>query len=152
MDVLELIKHDHAQVKALFKEFAALSPSAVAERTRLARKITEELSAHDQAEEATVYGALRERLHGSEEREDRLKVLQAFEEHAAAEELIHKLQSTDPKEDEFLARFAVLRESVEQHIQEEEARVHGIAEATLTPADLEDLGGRFQESKKHALA
>lgn len=152
MDVLTLIKHDHAQVKALFKEFEALSPSAVAARTRLAKKITEELSAHDQAEEATVYGALRERLQGSEEREDRLKVLQAFEEHAAAADLIHKLHATDPKEDDFVARFAVLRESVEQHIKEEEAHVHKIARATLSPADLEDLGSRFQDAKKHAMA
>lgn len=152
MDVLALIRHDHAQVKALFKEFEALSPSAVAARTKLAKKITEELAAHDEAEEASVYSALRERLQGSEEREDRIRVLQAFEEHAAAGELIHKLHSTDPKEDEFPARFAVLRESVEQHIKEEEGHVHRIARATLSPADLEDLGSRFQDAKKHALA
>lgn len=51
-----------------------------------------------------------------------------------------------------MARFAVLRESVEQHIKEEEAHVHKIAQATLTPADLEELGTRFQDAKKHAMA
>lgn len=152
MDVLAIIKRDHAQVKALFKEFEALSPSAVAARAKLAKKITEELAAHDQAEEATVYGALRERLRGSEDREDRIKVLQAFEEHAAADELIHKLRATDPKEDDFIARFAVLRESVEQHIKEEEGHVHKIARATLGPPELEELGSRFQDAKKHVMA
>lgn len=144
-DVLELIRRDHAHVKELLREFDALGVDATVSRAKLGKKIVEELVAHDRAEEATVYGVLRER---ARERGERIAILQAYAEHEAAEDLVHKLLSTDPKDDDFVAKFAVLRHGVERHIKEEEGRVHPIARSQIPPDELEELGTRFEEAKK----
>lgn len=144
-DVLTRIRRDHVRVKELFKEFDGFGPQASATRIKLARRIIEQLAVHDRAEEATLYRLLRSR---AAEREARLAVLEALEQHALADELIRKLLSTDPMEDEFDAKFTILEQSVEQHIKEEEARVHPVARMLLRPEELDDLGARFEEAKK----
>lgn len=146
MDILGLIKRDHAEVKAMFKEFDGLSPSAKATRGKLGKKIMEELLAHDRAEEETLYSLLRERVRGAEER---IKVLEAFEEHGLASDLIGKLEETDAKDEGFIAKMDVLRESVEHHIKDEEGVVHKIARAVLDKEELNELAPRFEEAKKH---
>jgi hemerythrin-like domain-containing protein len=152
MDVLALITLDHTHVKSMFEQLDGLDDDAKVPRTNLIKTILEQLTAHDRAEGKTLYAVLQKRLSGDDEREERLKVLQAAEEHALAEELIQKLESTDPLKEEFIAKFAVLRANVEHHINAEEEQVHPIARSTLEMSELNDLGERFQDAKKHAMA
>lgn len=149
MDILALIKKDHAEVKALFKEFEEMSEGAKASRAKLAKKITEELHAHDQAEEATLYGMIRER---AREHEERIKVLEGYEEHAMAADMIGKIDQTDPKDETYVAKMDVLREAVEHHIKEEEGQIHKIARKLLSKEELDELGPRFEAAKQKQMA
>jgi len=149
VDVLTLIKRDHAEVKAMFKEFAGLSNNAKSSRTKLAKKIIEALVAHNRAEEETAYAAVRERVKSAD---DRIKVLEGYEEHGVANDLIAKIEVTDLKDDNFVARMDVLRESVEHHIKEEESVIHKIARSVLDKEELNELGARFEEAKQQVPA
>jgi len=145
VDILGVIKRDHNEVKALFKEYESLGPNAKASRAKLAKKIMEELVKHDEAEEQTLYALLKERARGSEER---IKILEAFEEHTMASELIAKLKKLETPDEEFMAKFQVLIESVQHHIKDEEGNVHKIAREELDKDELNELAPKFEEAKK----
>jgi hemerythrin-like domain-containing protein len=145
VDILGLIKRDHNEVKALFKEFEGLGPNAKVSRTKLAKKIMDELVKHDKAEEQTLYSMLKERLSDSDER---VKLLEAYTEHEMASALIGKLHAIDDAGDEeFTAKFQVLHEAVAHHIKEEEGNVHKIAREVLEKDELNDLGPKFERAK-----
>ena len=145
MDILGLIKRDHDEVKALFKEFEGLGPNAHVTRAKLAKKIMDSLVKHDEAEEQTLYDLLKER---TEETDERVKLFEAYTEHEMASDLIKKLQGMDPASEEFVAKFQVLHEAVEHHIKEEEGDVHKIARDVLDKGELNELGPEFERAKE----
>jgi hemerythrin superfamily protein len=145
VDILGVIKREHNEVKGLFKEYEALGPRAKAMRTKLTQKIMNELVAHDEAEEKTLYTRLKQR---ARESADRIMVLEAYTEHSMASELISKLQRMDAADEEFIAMFEVLHESIERHIKDEEGHVHKIAKALLEKDELDELALQFEEAKK----
>lgn len=126
-----------------------MSNNAKSSRTKLAKKIIEALAAHTQAEEETAYAAIRERVRNTE---NRIKVLEGFEEHGVANDLIAKIEETDLKDESFVAKMDVLRESVEHHIKEEEGVIHKIARTVLDKEELNDLGARFEAAKQQVPA
>lgn len=148
MDILQLIKRDHEDVKALFKEFAATSDRAKSTRAKLASKIIDQLDLHTRVEEDVFYSTLRERLKSGTQ--ERTKVLEGFEEHAAARDVMGKIEDTDPKDETYVAKMEVLRENVEHHVKEEESVIWKIAKTLLSKEELTELGQRFQESKARA--
>jgi hemerythrin superfamily protein len=149
LDVLTLIKNDHAEVKALFDEFQGLGVRANSSREKLAKKIMGQLVAHDNAEEQVVYAPTRDRVR---EAEDRTKVLEAFEEHAVASEMIEKLKKLDPGDETFLAKMDVLIEAVRHHIKEEESHVHKIVRSVFESDELTAMASQFEDAKKRELA
>ncbi len=116
MDPIQLIKQDHRTVKALFRAFDRADRRA--EKQRIAEEIIEELSVHSTIEEQLVYPLLREaesRLEGP--------VLNALEEHHAAKLVLAELDKMKVGDERFDAKMHVVREAVEMHIDEEEAKL-----------------------------
>lgn len=148
MDVLTILRREHAQVKSLFREFEGIPPESKSSRERVSMKIMDELVAHDNAEEHTLYGVLRERARNGEER---LKILEAFAEHDVAGDQIAKLRMMDVTDEQFTAKFTVLMETVEHHVKDEENHVHAIARELLDEKELDELGRRFQDAKQRAM-
>lgn len=150
MDILTLIKRDHDEVKALFKEFEETSDRAKSTRAKLANKIIDMLDVHTRVEEHVFYDPLRERTKGGSE--DRTKILEAFEEHGLARDMIGKIEETDAKDETYVAKMDVLREAVEHHIKEEESQVFKVARALLEKEELNEMGTRFAEEKQQVPA
>ena len=148
MDVLTILRREHAQVKSLFREFEGIPADSQTSRERLSMKIMDELVAHDNAEERTLYEVLRARARNERER---VKVLEAFAEHEVANDQIAKLRFMDVTGDEFTAKFAVLMESVERHVKDEEDNLHAIARELLDEKELDGLGLRFEQAKQSAI-
>ncbi|MBV8491718.1 MAG: hemerythrin domain-containing protein, partial [Candidatus Eremiobacteraeota bacterium] len=147
MDALTLLKQDHAEVKELFAQFEALGERAVASKERLYRKIQDALELHTSLEEAIFYPALKQRAEDTEERDT---VLEAFEEHAVAKNLIEQLRSLDPSEETFVPKITVLMESVRHHIKEEEGPLFKIARQLMEKDELAELGEEMAEAKRQA--
>jgi hemerythrin-like domain-containing protein len=149
LDILTLIKRDHDDVKALFDEFQGLGERATVSRAKLAKKIMDELKAHDHAEEQTLYTPTRERVRDTEER---TKVLEAFEEHAVAADVIQKLEKLDVSDETYVPKMEVLIEAVRHHIKEEEGRVHKIVRQLFEADELKTMAPAFEEAKERELA
>jgi hemerythrin superfamily protein len=113
-DAITLLKKDHAMVQALAKEFRAAESD---EQEAIAEHICNLLTVHTSIEEEIFYPAAREGL-PDEEGEDLLN--EAEVEHAAAKELIAKIESMSSDDDLFAATVNVLMEYVQHHVEEEE--------------------------------
>jgi hemerythrin superfamily protein len=139
-DAIALLKQDHAEVKAMFKEYEELGDRAFASKKKLADKICLELTKHATAEEEIFYPAVRE---AGEETED--LVDEATVEHASAKDLIAQISAMDPHDELYDAKVKVLGEYINHHVKEEEGEM--FPKAKKADLDLVSLAEQIQARK-----
>jgi len=133
MDAIKLLKDDHKQVKELFREYEAAGDRAHQKKKGIAERVFLELEVHSAIEEEIFYPAVREKA-GKEGKE---LIAEGFEEHHVVDVLIEELKGLDPEDEAYDAKFKVLTENVEHHIEEEEGE--------LMPEAKDVLGDRIAE-------
>jgi hemerythrin-like domain-containing protein len=144
-DAIALLIADHKKVKALFKQANELSGASHASRAKIFKEIDAELTLHTQVEETIFYPAFKAKTKsGSDQRDE---VLEAYEEHASARDLIRKLEELDPKDETFKAKLQVLSEMIEHHVREEETEMFKEARELLSEPELSALGEQIQQAK-----
>jgi len=141
MDALKLLKQDHANVKAMFKEYEALGDRAFAGKKKLADRICLELTKHSTAEEELFYPALREASRESEDLVDEASV-----EHASLKALISQISQMDSHDELYDAKVKVLGEYVNHHVKEEEGEM--FPKAREAGLDLEAMGREIEARKE----
>ncbi len=146
-DAIDLLKQDHREVEALFKEFEQLEDEMEAAEQVIETACTE-LKIHDKIETEIFYPALREAAE-QEEVEDLLD--EAEVEHETVRELIGKLEGMEPTDEKRKAHFTVLMEYVKHHVQEEEKEMFPKLKK-LKSLDLEGLGEQMKERKTELMA
>ena len=107
---VELLKEDHEKVQDLFKKFEKAKDES--EKEDIADQVDLELRVHSMIEEEILYPALRDI--------DSETVAESFEEHGVVEQLLNELATMELGEEQFEAKFKVMQENVEHHIEEEE--------------------------------
>jgi len=116
-DACSLLDADHRKVKAMFKDYEALTKSRAAsastKKRDLASQICRELTVHAQIEEEIFYPALREAI------KDTDLLDEAEVEHASAKDLIAQIQDATDVNDMFDAKVTVLGEYIDHHVKEE---------------------------------
>jgi hemerythrin superfamily protein len=116
-DACTLLDADHRKVKAMFKDYEALTKSRAASASQkkrdLATQICLELTVHAQIEEEIFYPALREAI------KDTGLLDEAEVEHASAKDLIAQIQDATDVNDMFDAKVTVLGEYIDHHVKEE---------------------------------
>jgi iron-sulfur cluster repair protein YtfE (RIC family) len=145
VDALDLMKHDHDDIKKLFKQ--ALNATAGSERADLLHRIRAELVAHERMEEDVFYPVLRA---SSEKAKD--VVLEGYEEHHVIDTILDELLALPEDAEEWQAKAKVLHENLEHHIDEEEGEMFKRAKAALSKEELQELGARMQQAKEAASA
>lgn len=137
MDAFQLLKHDHDEVKGLFKQI--MDEHAVS--TEVYSEISDELRVHMHSEEEYLYPLL--------ENEEKVRdmVLEAYEEHAVAKELMKKLDRESLDEDHWLASIKVLNDIVEHHIEEEEKELFKKAKPILGKDQMREIADKIREEK-----
>lgn len=140
IDAIALLKHDHAEVKAMFKEYEELGERAFSSKHKLAEKICLELTKHAIAEEEIFYPAVRNDVASAEDMVDEATV-----EHASAKDLIAQIHSMDPHDDLYDAKVKVLGEYIDHHVKEEENEM--FPQAKKAGIDLIALGEQIQQRK-----
>ena len=146
-DAIELLKQDHREVEALFKEFAELEDNAGAAEQVIETACTE-LKMHDKIETEIFYPAVRQAAE-QEEIEDLLD--EAEVEHDTVRELIEKLEGMDPSDEKRHAHFTVLTEYVKHHVKEEEKEMFPKVKKLKT-LDLAALGQEMKARKEALMA
>ena len=149
MKATTLLKNDHAAVKRLFRAYEkADKADDNAQKKTIFDQIATELDVHMKVEEEILYPALK-----AETDQDGIdKILEAREEHGVAKSLLAQLAKMKPGDETFDAKVAVVIESVEHHMGEEEEEMFPDADDTLGLKKLQELGERIEERKSQLVA
>ena len=146
MNAFELLKADHKTVAGLLDKIDQTTERGVKTREELFTRLKTELDIHAKIEESVFYPAL------EEADETREITLEAFEEHRLVKQLLSELESMPKDDEQWTARFTVLKENVEHHVEEEEGEMFKKARKVLSREDAETLGTRMEEAKKEQKA
>ena len=93
-----------------------------------------ELNVHELIEERILYPALKAH------KQARQIVLEGYQEHHLADLIVSELRALAKDDEKWGAKFKVLKENVEHHIEEEESKMFRTARAVLSRDALNDLG------------
>lgn len=144
MNALTLLKSDHDKVKKLLTEGEETTERAEKTRTELLGTIKQELTVHEDIEETIFYPALKEHPKAKD------IVLEAYEEHNVVDTVMGELEATDVSDERWAAKFKVMKENIEHHIEEEEGEMFKQARAVFDRDELEELGTRMEDLKRRA--
>ena len=141
LNAIEQLTADHDAVRELFGRYADLAAQGAAgeDRAALAARIRFALMVHAQLEEEVFYPGVRDAV------EDVEMLFEARVEHDVAEELIARIDSTDPDDELYDASVKVLGEYVKHHIEAEEGGLFPAVEAS--DLDLDELGEAMAERR-----
>lgn len=142
-DAIDILIEDHNKVSRLFAEFKKIKDQANDNVKQILVDLAcTELVIHAQVEEEFLYPALREALDGT----DLDLIDEAEVEHTLAKQLISDLESMQPYDELYDAKFTVLGEYVRHHIEDEQNKIFPIIkQANL---DLESLGSDILARRK----
>jgi hemerythrin-like domain-containing protein len=141
MNAFTLLKQDHKTVADLLEKIDQTTERGIKTREDLFTKLKTELDVHTKIEETIFYPAL------ENEEETRDITLEAFEEHRLVKQLLGELESMSKDAEEWTAKFTVLKENIEHHVEEEEGEMFENARKVLSKEDQETLGTRMEQAK-----
>ncbi|MGH8713605.1 MAG: hemerythrin domain-containing protein [Casimicrobiaceae bacterium] len=140
VSALDLLKADHAAVKKLFKQFAAMKKRGEDDgKGQVVQSACKALQIHARIEEEIFYPALREAANADDPLDE------AQVEHSHVKELVAELQAASPGDELYDAKMKVLSEYVEHHVQEEESTL--FSKARKAGVDLAALGEQLAARK-----
>ncbi len=143
-DAIQLLENDHRRLEDLLTRGEDTTEGAVRRRTSLLDMITSEFTVHERIEEKVFYPALKAHPEATD------IVLEGYQEHHVADMLVEELHGL-PKDDErWGAKFKVLQESIQHHIEEEEGEMFRTARAVMSRDELRELGAQMAAMKADA--
>jgi hypothetical protein len=142
MNAFALLKSDHEKVAGILTTIEETTERAVKGRDELFARLKEELDLHAKIEEEIFYPAL------EDTEEAREITLEAYEEHRLVKQLLAELEAEPKDTEEWTAKFTVLKENIEHHVEEEEGEMFKKARQALSEEEIETLGEQLQAAKQ----
>jgi hemerythrin-like domain-containing protein len=139
-----MLKEQHDEVRALFKEYENAGEGAHATRKKLIDEAGRKLDVHAKLEEKIFYPACEE----LEDEKARKMVGESLEEHLIVKRLIKELEGLKGTDEKFESKATVLKESVEHHADEEESDLFPAAEKEFDDERLRELGREMTNLKR----
>ena len=136
MDALRLLKQDHVKVKKMLSELEGTTERAAKTREAVFSQLKDELEVHEAIEEEFLYPALKNHP------KTRDIAFEAYEEHHVVDEVVGEMVDLPVSDETWTAKFTVMKENLEHHIQEEEDDMFEKARRALGDEELADLGER----------
>ncbi|MEX0790414.1 MAG: hemerythrin domain-containing protein [Actinomycetota bacterium] len=144
MDAVALLKQDHEEVKKIMEKLDKTTERGVKTREELFAKLRSEMTIHETIEEEIFYPALKEHPKAKE------LVLEGYEEHHVVDLIMGEISKTPYDDETWGAKFSVMKENIEHHIEEEEGEMFKQARDVFSKPELEELGTRMEERKNTA--
>jgi hemerythrin superfamily protein len=138
MNAIALLKHQHREVEALFKQVHKAKMGGP--RRNLFERIADALAVHANIEEKHFYPAVKERA--TEE-----ILLESAEEHLAIKRVLADLLQLDASDETFAAKIKVLEDEVTHHVEEEEEELFPRVERMFDDEALESLGEAMEDAQ-----
>ncbi len=145
MDAIRLLTDDHDKMKQLLEQGDKTTERGLKTRTDLLQRIKSELTVHEIIEEEIFYPALKEHPKAKE------LVLEAYEEHHVVDKVMAELEQTAVDDEVWGAKFTVMKENIEHHIEEEEGEMFPQARQVFDEEELQALGEQMAARKEQAL-
>jgi hemerythrin-like domain-containing protein len=136
-DAIDILEKEHRRFEDLLKRGEETTGRARQGRRELLHTLAAALNAHELMEEKVLYPVLQAHP------EAREVVLEGFEEHHVADLLIRELRAVATNDEQWGAKFKVLKENIEHHIQEEEDQMFRAARRIFSRDELRELGERM---------
>ncbi|HVL51661.1 MAG TPA: hemerythrin domain-containing protein [Actinomycetota bacterium] len=146
MEAIKLLKQDHDEVKKIMEKLDSTTERGVKTREELFTKLKNEMEVHEIIEEEIFYPALKEHPKAKE------IVLEGYEEHHVVDTIIGEISAVPYDDETWGAKFSVMKENIEHHIEEEEGDMFKTARQVLSKQELEELGERMEQRKATATA
>lgn len=128
-------------MEKLLKEGEKTTGRAVSRRTELLDTLTAELNLHELIEEKVLYPALKSHPQARD------IVLEGYQEHHVADLIVKELHALAKDDERWGAKFNVLKENIEHHIEEEEGQMFRTARGVMSREELQELGARMRAMK-----
>jgi hemerythrin superfamily protein len=141
MDIFQLLKNDHKEVKELFEKILKERKIDTEKIDKLCLKLT----IHMELEEKLFYPVLKEYKKTEEMAEE------AFLEHAEAKKLVRSLKKDDLEDTELKVKCEMLKLAIEHHVQEEEGELFPKANQVLSKEQIRSIGEEFSRQKQKRL-
>jgi len=145
MDALQLLTEDHDHVKKMLEELDDTTERAIKTREQTFAKLQSELEVHEAIEEEIFYPALKEHS------KTRDIALEGYEEHHVVDTVIAEMGDVPVSDETWTAKFAVMKENLEHHIEEEEQDMFPKARKVFDQQELDQLGERMATRKEALL-
>ena len=140
-DGIDMLEQEHRRFEELLKQGEESTERAKKSRRVLLATLASSLNAHELMEESVLYPALHSH------REARDIVLEGFEEHHVADLIVKELQDVAEDDEQWGAKFKVLKENIEHHIKEEENQMFPMARGIFSREELQELAVRMRALK-----
>lgn len=142
MDALKLLKQDHDEVKTMLSDLEDTTERAEKTRTEGLATLKAELEVHESIEEEIFYPALKEHPKTKD------LALEGYEEHHVVDMVMGEIEGIAPNDETWMAKFTVMKENLEHHIEEEEGEMFEQARKVFDDDELGKLGDRMQARKE----
>jgi hemerythrin-like domain-containing protein len=139
-DAIQMLEADHRRFEDLLRRGEETTERAVKGRSELLATLTRELNAHEMKEEKFLYPMLAAYPAARE------IVLEGYQEHHVADVIVKELHEVAADNEQWGAKFKVLKENLEHHIQEEEGEMFRIARAEVPREELLALAQRMAKA------
>ena len=139
MDVLQILKDEHDQAKALFTQ---LEQAQGQRASQLWTELSDHLTLHEELEEKLFYPQLKQ------EPAARDLVLEGYQEHHVMDVLIEEMSELQPGDETWQPKLKVLQENAEHHIEEEESELFPKVRTIWDAERRQQLGRQWQEEKQ----
>jgi hemerythrin superfamily protein len=145
MQIYEELKRDHEKIKDVMSRIEETTERAFKKRPELLEEMKSLLLAHAKAEEAVFYRSM------LDDEVTHEQALEALEEHKVAESVLQDLEDADPKDEKWYAKFRVLKETLEHHMELEEHHIFRNARKIMSRDEAEEMGEVFREVETELL-
>lgn len=137
MDYVKHNKEEHQKAKDLMKKIE----KAKSNKKDLFRELFVMIYAHHTAEEETIFPILKERA----KKEDYSTVLEMIEEHNLIKYQFSLVERTSEENESWDAKFSVLSEIIEHHLDEEETDLSPVFKDLMTKEESKEQMIAFEE-------
>lgn len=148
MNAIELLKQDHQEALNVLDELEIadeeLEETESAQALQTFTRLQSLLKLHTRLEEEIFYPAL------EQFNETRDLVRQSYRAHEQVDELLAQLGNLDPIDEAFQELLLELRDSLDQHIEEEEGEMFPQAEELCGATRLDELGQQMELLKRQS--
>jgi hypothetical protein len=145
MDAMSLLKEDHQKVKKMLVELESTTERGVKTREELFTKVKQELVIHEAIEEEIFYPALKDHSKTKE------IALEAYEEHHVVDMVMAEIEGIAYDDEAWGAKFTVMKENLEHHIEEEEGEMFKQAKQVFDADELAQLGDHMMARKEELM-